>query len=82
MFVPHARIKAVNLARYNGRIKVDKEKLLKLLTVPRMRKNNPPTHIIRSCDGDYVRGRLVMMDDEHIHFEVRLETLLIEACYQ
>jgi len=50
---------------------------MKLLTLPRMQKNNPPTHIIRSRDGDYLRGRLLEMDENNIRFEVRMETKTI-----
>jgi len=42
--------------------------------LPRMQKDNPPTHLIRSCDGDYLRGRVVEMDDRKLVVEVRLQT--------
>jgi peroxiredoxin len=39
-----------------------------------MQKGNPPTHLIRSRDGDYLRGRIVEMDDKRLVFEVRMQT--------
>jgi peroxiredoxin len=42
--------------------------------LPRMQKENPPTHLIRSVYGDYLRGRLTAMDDKTLTVEVRLET--------
>jgi hypothetical protein len=42
--------------------------------LPRMQKQDPPTHLIRSRNGDYLRGRLIKMDDKVAQVEVRLET--------
>ena len=39
-----------------------------------MEKEDPPTHLIRSTEGDYLRGRLIEMDDKTLTVEVRLET--------
>ena len=39
-----------------------------------MQKEHPPTHLIRSRDGDYLRGRILEMDDRRLLVEVRLET--------
>ena len=39
-----------------------------------MQKENPPTHLIRSRNGDYLRGRLIKMDDKTLQIEIRLET--------
>ena len=46
----------------------------RLLTLPRMQKADPPTHLIRSKNGDYLRGRVTRMDDKTLKVEVRLET--------
>ena len=37
-----------------------------------MQKGNPPTHLIRSRDGDYLRGRILEMDESKLLVEVRL----------
>jgi thiol-disulfide isomerase/thioredoxin len=42
--------------------------------LPRMQKGSPPTHLIRSTNGDYLRGRVIEMDDKTLQIEVRLET--------
>ena len=39
-----------------------------------MQKNNPPTQLIVSTNGDYLRGRLVEMTDKTVSVEVHLET--------
>ncbi len=72
-FVPHDKVKAVQLDRSQA-TKIDFSKRDRLLTLPRMQKDDPPTHLIRSTEGDYLRGRLVEMDDKSLTIEVRLET--------
>jgi peroxiredoxin len=39
-----------------------------------MQKDDPPTHLIRSIDGDYLRGRLIEMDEKTLTIEVRSDT--------
>jgi len=77
-FVPHAKIKAVELRQDLPPVKIDKTKADRLLTLPRMQRDNPPEHLIRSLDGDYLRGRLLAMDDRQLHVECRLETRSID----
>jgi peroxiredoxin len=74
-FVPHAKVKAVELGPEEAiTVRLNKPKRERLLTVPRMQKGSPPTHLIRSKNGDYLRGRVVKMDDATLQVEVRLET--------
>ena len=73
-FVAHEKIKAVELAQPGDvAIKLGKAKRERLLTLPRMQKENPPTHLIRSRNGDYLRGRLIKLDDKTLQVEIRLE---------
>jgi thiol-disulfide isomerase/thioredoxin len=75
-YVPHDRIKAVELSPMSGAVTVKLGKGPKrerLLTIPRMQKGSPPTHLIRSKNGDYLRGRVVGMDDKTLRIETRLE---------
>jgi peroxiredoxin len=78
-FVPSAKVKAVELAaetnldvRLTG--EAGKVKRERLLTLPRMQKGSPPTHLIRSRNGDYLRGRVILLDDKKMRVEVRLDT--------
>jgi peroxiredoxin len=76
-FVPHSKVKAIELAAEppNGRtIRLTRSKRDRLLTLPRMQKASPPTHLIHSKDGDYLRGRVSSMDDKTLQVEVRLDT--------
>lgn len=52
---------------------LDPETRRRLLTVPRMQRTNPPTHLIETFDGDFLRGRLVGVEGEAIVMEVRLD---------
>jgi thiol-disulfide isomerase/thioredoxin len=73
-FVPHDKVQAVELAQPSEpAIKVTRAKRDRLLTLPRMQKENPPTHLVRSRNGDYLRGRLVKLDDKALELEIRLE---------
>jgi thiol-disulfide isomerase/thioredoxin len=74
-FVPHEKIKAVELAAGQPTTQqISKAKRDRLLMLPRMQKGSPPTHLIRSKNGDYLRGRVVSMDAQTLRVEVRLET--------
>ena len=70
--IANDKIKAVVLTLDGrGPVELTKEKRDRLLTLPRMYKDNPPTHLIRSCDGDYLRGRVIEMDDHKLVVELR-----------
>ena len=53
---------------------LEKLKRERLLTLPRMQKNNPPTQLIVSTNGDYLRGRLTEMTEKTVTAEVHLES--------
>jgi thiol-disulfide isomerase/thioredoxin len=66
--MPNSRIKAVELGPHlRGAISDDK--LARLLTVPRLQKGDPPTHVLSSLDNDYLRGRLIGVSEGRVLFE-------------
>ncbi|MSR58160.1 MAG: TlpA family protein disulfide reductase [Planctomycetaceae bacterium] len=72
--VPHEKVKAAELADESPKsAMLTKIKRDRLLTLPRMQRENPPTHLIRSKEGDYLRGRILQMDDVRLILELRLE---------
>jgi thiol-disulfide isomerase/thioredoxin len=74
-FVPHDKIMAVELASDTAvSVRLTKAKRDRLLTLPRMQRDSPPTQLIRSRTGDYLRGRVLSMDEKTLQVEVRLET--------
>lgn len=74
--VNHDHVKAVDLVTVVAP-KIDQEKRTRLLTVPRMLRNDPFTHVIVSTNDDFLRGRLISMDKESLHFETRLQEMSI-----
>jgi len=72
--VPHEQVKAVELVSRTAAASLMQEKQMRLLTLPRMQKNNPPTHLIASTSGDYLRARLQSMDAQTLIAETRLES--------
>jgi len=72
-FVRHDQLQALELMPDATSATIAKQKKERLLTLPRMQRDNPPTQLIRSVDGDYLRGRLMAMDDKQLQVEVRLE---------
>ncbi len=74
-FVAHDKIKIVELADdFPSALKLNKSKRERLLTLPRVQKDSPPTQMIRSKNGDYLRGRVMKMDEKTLQVEVRLDT--------
>ena len=67
--IPLAGVKAVELSQAGVR-PILKQKLARLLTVPRDQRAAPPTHVVRMTSGDYLRGRLTGLDADTIRFDV------------
>jgi peroxiredoxin len=80
-FVPHAKVKAIELGVESPHgseyVRLSKSKKERLLTLPRMQKADPPTHLIRSKNGDYLRGRISRMDNKNLEVELRLENKMV-----
>jgi thiol-disulfide isomerase/thioredoxin len=76
-FVAHEKIKSVELVSTQNAPGLDEAKRDRLLTLPRLQKDSPPTHLICSKNGDFLRGRIAEMDDTKLTVEVRLETKVI-----
>lgn len=73
-FVPHEKIKSVELVPTRDYPRLAKTKRERLLTLPRVQRDSPPTHLVCSKNGDFLRGRILEMDDKVLKIEVRLET--------
>jgi peroxiredoxin len=71
-FVPNEKIKSVELIPGSAP-DLDKTKRDRLLTLPRVQKGFPPTHLVCSKNGDFLRGHIVDMDDVRLRIEVKLE---------
>jgi thiol-disulfide isomerase/thioredoxin len=73
-FVPHAQVKVLELLPNVPAVQIVKSKKQRLLTLPRMQRDSPPTQLIRAVNGDYLRGRLLAMDGKQLEVEMRLES--------
>jgi thiol-disulfide isomerase/thioredoxin len=69
----HEQMQSVWLNRQRRELEISPEKLERLMTVPRSMKADPPTHLFISVLGDFLRGRLVSLDEQKVTIEVRLE---------
>jgi thiol-disulfide isomerase/thioredoxin len=73
-FASNDKIKSVELVPTRDLPKLDEAKRDRLLTLPRLQKDSPPTHLICSTNGDFLRGRILSMNDKTLKVEIRLET--------
>jgi exosome complex RNA-binding protein Csl4 len=63
-------VRAIDFQTASGR-PIQKQKMDRLLTIPRMQKTDPPTHLLRLTAGDYVRGRLLALDQEMVRLQIQ-----------
>lgn len=75
-FVPHESLEGVVL-KESPVFSSTPEKTKRLLTVPRAAKSDPPTHLLVSITGDFLRGRLISLNAEKAVMEIRLEMVEI-----
>ncbi|MFN9370664.1 MAG: TlpA family protein disulfide reductase [Planctomycetaceae bacterium] len=72
--VPHDRVKLLELVPGKPEdVKLAKARKERLLTLPRMQRPNPPTQLVRSTSGDFLRGRVTSLDKSTLKLEVRLD---------
>jgi hypothetical protein len=69
LVIPGDSVRALELSSAGVR-PILKQKLARLLTVPRTQQASPPTHVLRMAGGDYLRGRLVGIDAETVRFDM------------
>jgi thiol-disulfide isomerase/thioredoxin len=76
-FLPHRAIQSAQIRIPLRGVPIDVKKMERLLTVPRMRRDNPPTHLVITTAGDYLRGRVINMDQEIVEFEEGVSSIKI-----
>ena len=57
---------------------IEQEVRAATLTIPRFRRQTPPTHALIAPNGDVLRGTLVSLTDSQVVFESRLEELRLD----
>jgi thiol-disulfide isomerase/thioredoxin len=78
--IEQALVRGVRFVDYRGVDKIDRATRLRLLTLPRVQRNNPPSHLVVSRDGDMLRGKLIHFDRDQLVVDVRGEqrTILVK----
>jgi thiol-disulfide isomerase/thioredoxin len=76
-FLPNDLIRSVQLKYPLRGIGIDAKKMERLLTVPRLQRESPPTHLVITTYGDYIRGRLIRLTDSTVEMEDSKEPLRI-----
>lgn len=78
--IAQSLVRGIRFVDYRGIEKLDRATRLRLLTLPRVQRNNPPTHLVVSRDGDLLRGKLVFFDRDQLVIDVRGEqrTVLVK----
>ncbi|XZE54068.1 TlpA family protein disulfide reductase [Planctomycetaceae bacterium SH139] len=79
--IPHSQMKAAELRRVIDEATLEDAERQRLLTVPRMRKNAPPSHLLMSVDGDFLRGNLLKLDQEETSLEAQLKEITLSTRY-
>ncbi len=74
-FAAKEKIKALVLVSNQQPARVTEEQRDRLLTLPRMQQEYPPTHLLLSVDGDLLRTRVTAMDEKFITTEIRLNSV-------
>jgi len=70
--IPHVYLRAVVFDREADAPELEKARRERLLTLPRNQKASPPTHLLCSADGDFLRCRLNALDQDSIFVEIQL----------
>jgi thiol-disulfide isomerase/thioredoxin len=78
--ITQSLVRGMRFVDYRGIEKLDRATRIRLLTLPRVQRNNPPTHLVVSRDGDLLRGKLVLFDRDQLVLDVRGEqrTVLVK----
>lgn len=76
--IPVGVIASVQVNRGPDRLSLPDGQRERLLTVPRVRKNHPPTHLVQAVNGDVLRCKLLSIDAEIIRVQSRLDTLELD----
>lgn len=76
--LPHGIIRAVSLVSNWSGTTLGPEKQERLMTVPRVGKNRPPSHLVIAKNGDLLRCKLIRLTEKMALVETRLETIEID----
>ncbi|MEM0925244.1 MAG: TlpA disulfide reductase family protein, partial [Planctomycetota bacterium] len=73
--IPRSEILAIRLTAGSYEPVLETTIRERIMTVPRVNKKDPPTHLLVAVNGDVLRCRLIRMDQSYVYAESRLEPL-------
>ena len=76
-FVSHEEIKAIEYVTNAPPPDLEAAKRERLLTIPRLQKSAPPTHLLCSHSGDFLRCRLIDANADQVRAEVQLTEIVL-----
>lgn len=76
-FVPHEQVKAIEFVSNSPPPSIDEAKRDRLLTIPRLQKSLPPSHLLCSHNGDFLRCRLIGTFGDLFRIEVQSRELQV-----
>lgn len=76
-WVEHDAVKAVQLNAPFKSLTLEAARRQRLLTVPRSQRQTPPTHLVASTQGDWLRGRSLGVDDHNVILETPYGTIQV-----
>ena len=70
-----SNLRAGNVRRELGTVSIAEDDKAQLLTIPRSRRTNPSKHVLVAQNGDVLRGQLVSITPDEIHFRSRFDDM-------
>lgn len=75
--IPASEVRVWESSAHSAIDRMDSERRRRLLTLPRKQRNAPPTHLLESTNGDFMRTRLSGADEGHVFANRQLNQLPI-----
>ena len=75
--IPVSEVKAIELVSNSPPPNLDEAKKQRLLTIPRLQKSDPPTHLLCSHNGDFLRCNMQEMGEDFVLIKVQVSEIRV-----
>ncbi|MEC8473134.1 MAG: hypothetical protein VXZ38_00665, partial [Planctomycetota bacterium] len=75
--IPVVEIKAIELVSNSPPPNLDEAKKQRLLTIPRLQKSDPSTHLLCSHNGDFLRCNMLEMGEDFVLIKVQVSEIRV-----